>query len=102
MRATPAKLFRPHRVALGTITRQFGYACCVAVGRVTCPISGEVAVDGNNPHGAKKKVHIQPGFFTSSVRDPLTKGMDNLKNSYITAMQFLRDTQCDPRTPFDY
>eukprot|EP00966_Prymnesium_polylepis_P110141 2548395-Prymnesium_polylepis.2 len=50
---------------------------------VTCPITGQTSTDGSNPHGASSStVHVRPGFFASSVRDPLTKGMQNLKDSY--------------------
>ena len=84
------------------ITAQLFYATQAwaithAVGRVTCPITGQVSKDGTNPH-EKKRVEIRPGFFTSSVRDPKTKGMANLQRSYVRAMEFLRDTQCDETT----
>lgn len=69
-----------------------------AVGRVTCPITGQVSVDGN-PH-KKKDVHIKPGFFAPpNVRDPLTKGRDNLFQTMRSAMKYLADTQCDTATP---
>lgn len=69
-----------------------------AVGRVTCPITGHVAVDGRNPHRGKKKVTIKPGFFAAHVRDPLVKGRDNLWSSAQAATRFLGETQCDTAT----
>ena len=74
------------------------WAVTHAVGRVTCPLTGSVSVDGVSPHHVQQTT-IRPGFFAASVRDPLTKGMDNLKTGYVRAMQYLADTQCFDRTP---
>ena len=73
------------------------WASTHAVGRVTCPITGHVANDGTNPHNTKT-VHIRPGFFATSVRDPRTKGMQNLKESFGRAMRYLSETQYAART----
>ena len=72
-----------------------------AVGRVTCPISGEVSTDASNPH-AKQRVDIRTGFFTASVRDPKTKGVASLRDGFRRALKYLGDTQCDVQTPAEH
>ena len=72
-----------------------------AVGRVTCPITGQASVDMTDL-SLKKPVHVRPGFFASSVRDPKVKGVDNLKASFRTALTYLRDTQCAETTPAEH